>query len=413
MKNIVTIALETYKQKVVSKVFVIILLVLMVGTFLGMNYEGILKKEEPSKETILVVSNNQETVTMLKEVGKGTNLNFVDGGQKLSDAEKELKDRASKTIKTILKIEKSSAGLYEGKIYYEGALQYNVSEQLQSLVTTVNQSIKLNQLNIDAAQQQFLNESTRLSLESLAGNQDNSVQTLILVYIVGFILYIAVMLFSTMVAQDIAVEKSSRVMEILLTTITPVQHLIGKIVGIGLVGVTQAAAIFEAAYASYGIFGDSTGVFDFLSEGKNSQAIILAVICFVLGYLLYSVTAAILGSVVSSVQEVQQLMYILIIPLFIAMFMVMILAAGLGSNQATIISSYIPYLSPIVMYARYMLGDASLNAFAVAMGINLVFTAILAFLGKSVYQGGVFIYSGDKLINVFKKAFKSGKYYVR
>lgn len=409
MKNIVTIALETYKQKVVSKVFVIILLVLMVGTFLGMNYEGILKKEEPSKETILVVSNNQETVTMLKEVGKGTNLNFVDGGQKLSDAEKELKDRASKTI---LKIEKSSAGLYEGKIYYEGALQYNVSEQLQSLVTTVNQSIKLNQLNIDAAQQQFLNESTRLSLESLAGNQDNSVQTLILVYIVGFILYIAVMLFSTMVAQDIAVEKSSRVMEILLTTITPVQHLIGKIVGIGLVGVTQAA-IFGAAYASYGIFGDSTGVFDFLSEGKNSQAIILAVICFVLGYLLYSVTAAILGSVVSSVQEVQQLMYILIIPLFIAMFMVMILATGLGSNQATIISSYIPYLSSIVMYARYMLGDASLNAFAVAMGINLVFTMILAFLGKSVYQGGVFIYSGDKLINVFKKAFKSGKYYVR
>ncbi|EGO8707304.1 ABC transporter permease, partial [Enterococcus faecalis] len=382
VKNIVTIALETYKQKVVSKVFVIILLVLMVGTFLGMNYEGILKKEEPSKETILVVSNNQETVTMLKEVGKGTNLNFVDGGQKLSDAEKELKDRASKTI---LKIEKSSAGLYEGKIYYEGALQYNVSEQLQSLVTTVNQSIKLNQLNIDAAQQQFLNESTRLSLESLAGNQDNSVQTLILVYIVGFILYIAVMLFSTMVAQDIAVEKSSRVMEILLTTITPVQHLIGKIVGIGLVGVTQAA-IFGAAYASYGIFGDSTGVFDFLSEGKNSQAIILAVICFVLGYLLYSVTAAILGSVVSSVQEVQQLMYILIIPLFIAMFMVMILATGLGSNQATIISSYIPYLSPIVMYARYMLGDASLNAFAVAMGINLVFTMILAFLGKSVYQ---------------------------
>lgn len=409
MKNIVTIALETYKQKVVSKVFVIILLVLMVGTFLGMNYEGILKKEEPSKETILVVSNNQETVTMLKEVGKGTNLNFVDGGQKLSDAEKELKDRASKTI---LKIEKNSAGLYKVKIYYEGALQYNVSEQLQSLVTTVNQSIKLNQLNIDATQQQFLNESTRLSLESLAGNQDNSVQTLILVYIVGFILYIAVMLFSTMVAQDIAVEKSSRVMEILLTTITPVQHLIGKIVGIGLVGVTQAA-IFGAAYASYGIFGDSTGVFDFLSEGKNSQAIILAVICFVLGYLLYSVTAAILGSVVSSVQEVQQLMYILIIPLFIAMFMVMILATGLGSNQATIISSYIPYLSPIVMYARYMLGDASLNAFAVAMGINLVFTAILAFLGKSVYQGGVFIYSGDKLINVFKKAFKSGKYYVR
>ncbi|MGH2179959.1 ABC transporter permease, partial [Enterococcus faecalis] len=78
-------------------------------------------------------------------------------------------------------------------------------------------------------------------------------------------------------AQDIAVEKSSRVMEILLSTITPVQHLIGKIGGIGLVGVTQAAAIFEAAYASYGIFGDSTREFDFLSEGKKSQENFLSV----------------------------------------------------------------------------------------------------------------------------------------
>ncbi|MGC3206656.1 ABC transporter permease, partial [Enterococcus faecalis] len=77
------------------------------------------------------------------------------------------------------------------------------------------------------------------------------------------------------------------------------------------------------------------------------------------------------------VQEVQQLMYILIFPLFIGMFMLMFLATGLGSNQATIISSYIPYLSPKVMYARYMLGDASLNALAVAMGIYLVFTMIL------------------------------------
>lgn len=60
-----------------------------------------------------------------------------------------------------------------------------------------------------------------------------------------------------------------------------------------------------------------------------------------------------------------------------------------------------------------MLGDASLSAFSIAMVINLVFTVILAFLGKSVYQGGVFIYSGDKFINVFKRAFKSGKYYAR
>lgn len=206
-------------------------------------------------------------------------------------------------------------------------------------------------------------------------------------------------------------EKSSGAVEILLTTIIPVQHLTSKIVGIGLAGVAQAA-IFGAAYVPYEIFGDNIGVSDFLSEGENSQAVTLAVIYFTLGYLLYSVTTTTLGSVVSSVQEIQQLMYILIIPLFIAMFMVMILATGLGSSQMTIIPSYIPCLSPIVMCVHYMLGSASLDTFTVAMGINLVLAMILTLLGKSVHQGGVFTYSRDKPINVFKRASKPGKYYV-
>ncbi|WP_348921504.1 ABC transporter permease [Enterococcus rotai] len=410
MKNMLTIAIETYKQKIESKVFIIMLFVLAFGTFFGMNYEGIFKSDEPSKENVLVVSKDQQVVSTLQETGVDLNVSFVEGGNTLSEAEKELKNADSKTV---LMLDRNEAGLYQGRIYYQGAAQHNVSEELQMLVTAVNQSIKLNQLNLDETQQKFLNASTTLPMESLDGGQDSSGQTLMLVYVVGFVLYMAVMLFSTMVAQDIAVEKSSRVMEILLTTITPVQHLVGKIIGIGMVGLTQGTAIGISAYASYKAFGDSTGIFKFLSEGKNNQAIVLAVVCFILGYLIYSVTAAILGSLVSSVQEVQQLMYILIIPLFVALFMVIIMATGAGSNQAIAISSYLPFLSPIVMYARYMLGDATMTTFLIAMGINLGATVVLALVGKSVYQGGVFIYSGDKLTTILKKAFKSGKYYAQ
>nr|WP_256924812.1 ABC transporter permease [Enterococcus sp. 4G2_DIV0659]OTO08653.1 ABC superfamily ATP binding cassette transporter, membrane protein [Enterococcus sp. 4G2_DIV0659] len=410
MKNMWTIALETYKQKVESRVFIIMLLVLVGGTFFGMNYEGIFKSEEPSKENVLVVSKQEQVVSTLQKASADLNVSFLKAGNTLVKAEKKLKKAGSKTI---LMIDTNEEGLYQGRIYYKGAAQHSISEQLQTIVSALNQSIKLHQLNLDEVQQEYLNASTTLPLESLDGDQDSSGQTLLLVYIVGFVLYMAVMLFSTMVAQDIAVEKSSRVMEILLTTITPVQHLVGKIVGIGMVGLTQGTAIGISAYASYRIFGDSTGMFKFLNEGKNSQAIVLAVVCFLLGYLIYSVTAAILGSLVSSVQEVQQLMYILIIPLFIALFMVIILATGAGSNQIIAISSYLPFLSPIVMYARYMLGDATLTMFVISMGINLGATVVLALVGKSVYQGGVFIYSGDKLTTILKRAFKSGKYYAQ
>ncbi|ALS36399.1 ABC-2 type transport system permease protein [Enterococcus rotai] len=407
MSNMLTIALETYKQKVESKVFIIMLLVIFFGTFFGMNYEAVFKKST-NKENVIVVSKDQQIIPMLQNVGSESDVNFIKSGNTLGEAKKEMKHVDSKTILTI---DKNNVGLYQGKIYYQGVAVYGISEQLQKLVTFLNQEIKVEKLNLDEKQKQFLKERDVLPLESLDRDSSSFNQTVYLVYIVGLILYIAVMLYSTMVAQDIAVEKSSRVMEILLTTITPVQHLVGKIVGIGLLGLTQGAVLGISAYASYKVFRDSSGIFKFLSEGKNNQAVILAIICFILGYLIYSVSAAILGSLVSSVQEVQQLMYILIIPLFIALFMVVIMMTGDENNQVIVISSYLPFLSPIIMYARYILGDVTMVAFVIAMLINVGFTVILALLGKSVYQGGVFMYNGDKSINTLKKAFKSGKHY--
>ncbi|MBM7710270.1 hypothetical protein [Enterococcus lemanii] len=76
-----------------------------------------------------------------------------------------------------------------------------------------------------------------------------------------------------------------------------------------------------------------------------------------------------------------------------------------------VLQNTIPFISPILMFARYALDDASLLAVLTSMGINLLFTVFLGFIGKNVYQGGVFIYSGDKFINVLKGSFRSGKYY--
>lgn len=399
---------ETYRQKVESQSFIIISILLIAVTFLGLNYEAIFSHENNNKDNIIVVTKEAEVLLMLEEVSKESRLNFVQGKSTVEESEKVLDKEKSKVI---LEISKDSKGLYQGNYFYRGSVSYPVLEGTQDIINGLNKLVKFNQLNLNAEDQEYLNINPSLEMKSLEKGKQSSVYNLILVYIVGFVLYISVMLYSSMVAQDIAVEKNSRVMEVLLTSVTPIQHMIGKIIGIGLLGVTQGVVIILSAYISYLIFGDSTGMYKFIFEKDNLMVLILAGISFVLGYIIYSVMAAILGSLVSSVQEIQQLMYILMIPLFISFIMVAILSSGAGGNTIISISSYIPFISPILMFARYALGDASLLAVLMAMGINLLFTVFLVLVGKSVYQGGVFIYSGDKFLSVLKRSFNSGKYY--
>lgn len=399
---------ETYRQKVESKSFIIISTILIVVTFLGMNYEAIFSHENTNKENIIVVTEDKAIQSLFEEVSKESNLNFVEGKNTVEKSERMLDKEKSKVI---LEISEDSQGLYQGNYFYKGSISYPVLEGTQTIINELNKLVKFNQLNLNPKDQEYLNLNTNLEMKSLDKGKESSIYSLILVYVVGFFLYLSVMLYSSMVAQDIAVEKNSRVMEVLLTSVTPIQHMIGKIVGIGLLGITQGTIIVLSAYSSYLILGDSTGVYKFISEKDNMTVLILAGISFVLGYLIYSVMAAILGSLVSSVQEIQQLMYVLMIPLFISFIMVSILSSGAGGNTAVSISSYIPFISPILMFARYALGDATLVVVLIAMSINLIFTVFLALIGKSVYQGGVFIYSGDKFLTILKRSFNSGKYY--
>lgn len=408
MKNTLVIATETFKQKMGSKAAYIMLLLLMVLTFVGMNYEKIFSSNDEKRETVVVVTEDKSLLATLRQAENEGNILFKDGGKTVAEAKKSLSTHNSKTI---VKLSADQQGLYMGTIYYKGAIVYGLTDELQRLISALNQSMKLSQLQLTEEQQNFLLSNHTLSLKALDQSQTSSQESMMLIYVVGFVLYIAVMLFSNMVAQDIAVEKNSRVMEVLLTMITPVQHLIGKIVGIGVFGLTYAVSIMLAAFGSYKLFGDSSGLFSFLMDKKNLEILLLSIVCFISGYLVYSVMAAILGSLVSTVQEVQQLLYVLVIPLFAAMIMTVLMVTGMGSNQAILVSSYLPFISPVLMLARYALGDASLQAFFIAMGINLTTTIILSFFGKKVYQGGVFIYSGDKITNVLKRAFTSGKYY--
>src|SRR5690625_1046149 len=125
-----------------------------------------------------------------------------------------------------------------------------------------------------------------------------------------------------MIATDVATEKSSRVMEILISSASPVTHMFAKIIGIALLGITQAAIIVIGGFLAIlpKLEDIKSGLFAELGlESINPTLFIYALIFFLLGYLLYATIAAMFGSLVSRVEDLQQLlmpMFILIIIAF-------------------------------------------------------------------------------------------------
>ena len=131
-----------------------------------------------------------------------------------------------------------------------------------------------------------------------------------LVYIMLFVIYFSVIMYASMIAMEVATEKSSRVMEILISSMPPIQQMFAKLFGIALVGITQFALLIAAGYLSLKLNPQndaSSPISAFLNfTDVPVSTIVYAVIFYLLGYFLYATLAAFLGSVVSRIEDVQQ-----------------------------------------------------------------------------------------------------------
>src|SRR5699024_3622397 len=241
----------------------------------------------------------------------------------------------------ILKEDKNS--LPDATYYTDSVTSDQVQSTLEANLQMIKDSILIEQAEIDEATLEKMNEP--VNLEKLAVDESAKTEAE---------LNMAVIIYGQMIATDVATEKSSRVMEILISSASPVTHMFAKIIGIALLGITQAAIIVIGGFLAIlpKLEDIKSGLFAELGlESISPTLFIYALIFFLLGYLLYATIAAMFGSLVSRVEDLQQLlmpMFILIIiGFFIAMF-------GLNVPEATFItiSSFIPFFSPMIMFLR-------------------------------------------------------------
>lgn len=210
-------------------------------------------------------------------------------------------------------------------------------------------------------------------------------------YILFFLMYMAVMLHGMNVARSIIEEKTSRVFEVMLATVRPQEMMMGKLFGVGAVGLTQIAIWITAA-----VLLSSQSIVSAMGAGSMhvhfSAAQIVAFIgYFILGFLLYSGIAAAIGAMVNSEQELQQFNLLIAMPLAICMF---VLGPVISNPNSTFsrVMSLIPTCTPLLMYLRISISNVPWYDIALSIVLMVATIWVVMWFTARIYRVGILMY---------------------
>lgn len=403
---------HTYFTKLKTKSFLIttaIMLVLVLGLA---NMTKIIELFGDSKQTIGVID---QTNSVLKPFKVG--VESIDKNVKIKalNSEKEAKNLLSTdTLSGYLIIERDEQELLKGTYKANTLTDTTISTELSGVLSQLKAKMVANQLNLSEKQILVLNTPApfeTVAFEKNAKTEEELSAARGLVYIILFVIYFSVLMYANMIATEVATEKTSRVMEVLISSVSPIQQMFGKILGIALLSITQMLVFFGAGYWSIrsNLSNMNEGFFSVMGFGNTKiSTIIYAMIFTLLGYLLYATLAACLGSIVSRVEDVQQavtpMMMLIVAAFMLAMF-------GLGDPSATYItvSSFFPFFTPMLMFLRVGMLDVPLWEVSLSITILVGSIVVLAVYGARVYKGGVLMYGGSKSLKNIKRAFQLTK----
>ena len=206
------------------------------------------------------------------------------------------------------------------------------------------------------------------------------------------VMYMTVLLYGINVMRSILEEKTSRIMEVMLSTASAKEMMAGKILGVGAVGLTQVGiwAAAAAGYVGYAVV--ASGLLKTLKTALNPMLLIYFVVFFLLGYVLYSTLCAAVGSMVNSEQEAQQMQFLVMMPMILAIIFITNIFTHPNSSIA-VFGSLFPFTAPLVMFSRIAMGGET-PGWQIGLSIALMIGTIygMIWLCGRIYRVGILMY---------------------
>ena len=245
-------------------------------------------------------------------------------------------------------------------------------------------------------------------VESLGKDQ---MQNFFYTYIMIFALYMVILLYGQMVAMSVATEKSSRAMELLITSAKPINMMFGKVLAACMAGLIQLVAVFGSALVFYNVnksyWGDN-GIIDSIFN-IPPELFAYMLVFFLLGFLIYAFLYGAISSTVSKLEDINTAVQPVTF-LFIFGFMVVMFSMSSGSvdNMLMQICSYIPFTSPMAMFTRIAMSTVPWYEIAISIGILIASTFGIGILSAKIYRVGVLMYgTSPKIGNIIKAVWKA------
>lgn len=200
----------------------------------------------------------------------------------------------------------------------------------------------------------------------------------------GILLFVTIMIGGQNLAVGVVEEKTSRVVELLLATVRPWQLMIGKIIGVGTVGLIQVGSVAVAGFVSAQAFG----LFD--ASGLDITTVLLwTVLWFVIGYTMYAVLIAALSSLVSRQEEVASVIspvtWLMMIPYVLGVTIVP------GDPESALVRtlSLVPFFSPILMPIRIAFDVVSVGDLILSVALSVTLVVALLWLAQRIYRNAI------------------------
>lgn len=247
-----------------------------------------------------------------------------------------------------------------------------------------------------------------VSDEGLVQQGDNIAITGIISYALTLIVFLVILFYPNIIVTDLAQEKGTRVMEVILSSTTSNQHFFGKILSILvmiLIHLLLYTGIIVLLWPFVKGMGQVQMVLDMIDVDELLAALNIFVFIFVLlGVLIYVVMAAFLGSVSSSNEDAQKAIMPLTLLGMLGYFAGMYALTN-PQQPIIVISSYIPLFSPFIMPIRILNETVSTPSIWIILIINILFLALVLFITLIFYRSNLLVYSDGNFIQGIRRAF--------
>ena len=403
MNSLFTVISYTMKDMLKRKSFIISTIIILLLIVVGFNIPNIISSfgGDDYKEKLLIVDNENifdGNLNMLNEL----NLGYEVSVQNIT--KDEIKDKIENDdIDSAIILEKVDNSIKMNYIVEDASMFSEIPQDLVNAISTIYTNIQINKLHLTEEEIASITPSFEFNIEQIKEQAEGNV---FVIMILSIFLFYAIYFCAYQVSSSITTEKTSKIIETLVTSTSPKTIVLGKTIGIGIVGLLQLILIIGVSLLSANLFLDHEFINLVLDTSNITLYLgVITIIYFILGYFTFALLYALTGSTVSKPEDIQSanspIALVAVASFYLSYFTMM----NPTSNLNTFASMF-PLSSPFCMPFRVMMGLASLKDVIISIVLLLVTILIIAKVTIKIYSNAIINY-GTKLsikdiINMYK-----------